>query len=206
MFRGESMATKGTLTDEEREVVFAELETIAAEHLGKRGEVNQTAVARWLSEGGPSVSQQTVSKALGDKQFGIDFARRVAERRGFGHLGDLIRARRGGARPATEIVLVLDTTDPYPERQDAVAAARLLKRDERAIAKVLARPGFHSDSKPPVDYWFREIERAVEDLDVPWTGPRGRPLSEEEEEEMRAPYEIEPPPRSRPAKKPKPKK
>lgn len=74
---------------------------------------------------------------------------------------ELLGEREAASPPVPEDELVYEHDDRYPNRGRAIAAARLLRKDERAIASV-------GDVLPaadmPVQWWFRRIELIEEDL------------------------------------------
>ncbi len=58
------------------------------------------------------------------------------------------------------LTVATDPSDVYPNRARAIAAARLLRFDERDIALVAAIPGFKSDVDPEPAWWHARIVRA----------------------------------------------
>ncbi|HEV8462111.1 MAG TPA: helix-turn-helix transcriptional regulator [Gaiellaceae bacterium] len=71
-----------------------------------------------------------------------------------------------GKTSGAALTITLDT-DIYPNRARAIAAARLLRRSEAAIARVQQRPGAKSDEDRPVDAWFHLIEVEEASIDEP---------------------------------------
>lgn len=72
--------------------------------------------------------------------------------------------------PAEAVVV---EPDVYPNRARAVAAARLLGKDERAIERVRQIPGSKSDEDRPVGKWFERIEAEETMLEEPGRLPAG---------------------------------
>lgn len=152
---------RATLPMSERLAIQAAMKELHAKH-GSGSEV-----ASLLG-----ISQQAVNKATKYASAGLGVERAL-----LGHLKLTLEAFVAKYAPPEERAplpdFVVEKDERYPNRARAIAAARLLRRDERAIARV-ASERLDADEDPPESWWFEQIDRAIADLKDPFRRKLGQ--------------------------------